>query len=121
MNATACCTSTFFELAGDPPVVVDFVVSDAEAAALIALVGAERASLFYVRAPVEFGVTRDSGSGPASYHGLAARLQIGVIRRPHHGTTRDARETKSSGKIAELPELGRRDEALDREVIAARL
>lgn len=51
----------FFELAGDLPLVVEFVVSDAEAACLIELVGAERASLFYVQTPVEFGVTRDGG------------------------------------------------------------
>jgi len=51
----------FVELAGDLPVVVEFVVSDAEAATLIELVGAERASLFYVKAPVEFGVSRDGG------------------------------------------------------------
>jgi len=42
-------------------VVVEFVVSDAEAARLIELVGAERASLFYVRIPVELGVTRNGG------------------------------------------------------------
>ncbi|MBA2591604.1 MAG: hypothetical protein M3495_20875 [Pseudomonadota bacterium] len=46
---------------GDLPVVVEFVVSDAEAARLIELVGAERASLFYVRIPVELGVTRNGG------------------------------------------------------------
>ena len=51
----------FFELAGDLPIVVDFVVSDAEAARLIDLVSAERASLFYVKIPVEFGLTPDSG------------------------------------------------------------
>jgi len=49
----------FFELAGDLPVIVEFVVSDAEAARLIELVGAEGASLFYAKIPVEFGVTRD--------------------------------------------------------------
>ena len=51
----------FFELAGDLPVIVEFVVSDAEAARLIELVDAEGASLFYVKIPVEFGVTRDGG------------------------------------------------------------
>lgn len=51
----------FFELAGDLPIVVEFVVSDAEAARLIDLVSAERASLFYVKIPVEFGLTRDGG------------------------------------------------------------
>lgn len=49
----------FFELAGDLPVIVEFVVSDAEAARLIELVGTERASLFYAKIPVEFGVTQD--------------------------------------------------------------
>lgn len=45
----------FFELAGDLPVVVEFVVTEVEAARLTEIVGAERASLFYVKAPVEFG------------------------------------------------------------------
>ena len=51
----------FFELAGDLPVVVEFVVTEVEAARLIEIVGDERASLFYVRIPVEFGITRGGG------------------------------------------------------------
>ncbi len=51
----------FFELAGDLPVCVELVVSEDEVARLLALVGNEQASLFYVRVPVEFGVTRDGG------------------------------------------------------------
>jgi PII-like signaling protein len=47
----------FFELSGDLPIAVEFVVSESEAARLIDLVGAEQASLFYLRVPVEFGLT----------------------------------------------------------------
>lgn len=47
----------FFELAGDLPVVVEFVVTAEEAERLLALISAEKASLFYVKIPVEFGVT----------------------------------------------------------------
>jgi len=62
MGATASCTRTVSsKLAGDLPVVVEFVVTEVEAARLIEIVGAERASLFCVKAPVEFGVTRDGG------------------------------------------------------------
>lgn len=51
----------FFELAGDLPVVVEFVVSAEEAERLLALVSEEKASLFYVKIPVEFGVTGTTG------------------------------------------------------------
>lgn len=47
----------FFELAGDVPVVVEFVVSAEEADQLLALLAAERVSLFYVRYPAQFGLT----------------------------------------------------------------
>lgn len=50
----------FFELAGDLPVVVEFVVSEEEAARLIEMIGAEKASLFYMKIPVEFGLTNDT-------------------------------------------------------------
>jgi PII-like signaling protein len=47
----------FFELAGDLPIVVEFVVSEDEAQRLLDMVSAERASLLYVKIPVAFGVT----------------------------------------------------------------
>ena len=47
----------FFELAGDVPVEVGFVVTDAVASKLIALVAAEDLSLPYLKTPAEFGVT----------------------------------------------------------------
>ena len=47
----------FFELGGDLPVVVEFVVTADEAERLLALLDEEKASLFYVKIPVEFGVT----------------------------------------------------------------
>jgi len=49
----------FFELAGQLPVEVGFVVSDDEADRLLALLAVEKASLFYVRHPVEFGFTAE--------------------------------------------------------------
>ncbi|MGH8713486.1 MAG: DUF190 domain-containing protein [Casimicrobiaceae bacterium] len=45
----------FFELAADMTVQVEFVVTDAEAEALLALLVKERVSIFYVRVPGEFG------------------------------------------------------------------
>lgn len=49
--------SHFFELAGDLPVVVEFVVSGDEAEKLLALLDSEKVSLFYVKYPASFGVT----------------------------------------------------------------
>ncbi|MDG4585171.1 MAG: DUF190 domain-containing protein [Candidatus Competibacter sp.] len=46
----------FFELAGNLPVEVVFLVSDEEAAQLLALVEREKIHLFYVRMPAEYGV-----------------------------------------------------------------
>lgn len=46
----------FFELAGDLPVVVEFVVGDAEAVRLIERVRAEGVHAFYVKLPAEAGV-----------------------------------------------------------------
>jgi PII-like signaling protein len=46
----------FFELAADMTVEVEFVVTDDEAEALLALLKTERISIFYVRVPAEFGV-----------------------------------------------------------------
>ncbi len=45
----------FFELAGQLTVVVEFVVSDAQADALLDAAREERANLFYTRAAVDFG------------------------------------------------------------------
>jgi uncharacterized protein len=45
----------FFELAADMTVEVEFVVTDGEAEALLALLKGERISIFYARVPAEFG------------------------------------------------------------------
>jgi len=47
----------FIELQGDLPIEIVFVVSEAEATRLLALVEAEGLTLFYAKSPVEFGVT----------------------------------------------------------------
>ena len=44
----------FFELAGDVPVLVEFLCSDAEADALLALLRDENVPLFYARLPATF-------------------------------------------------------------------
>jgi PII-like signaling protein len=44
----------FFELAGDVPVLVEFIVSETEADALIAGLRKESVHLFYARLPAEF-------------------------------------------------------------------
>ena len=46
----------FFELAGDMPIAVEFVVSDAEAESLLNLVKQEKIQVFYLRMPVEYGL-----------------------------------------------------------------
>ena len=46
----------FFELAGQLTVLVEFIVSDAEADSLLALTREGGAALFYTRAAVEFGL-----------------------------------------------------------------
>lgn len=45
----------FFELAGDVPVVVEFVVSQQQADTLIEVARSDGAALFYSRSVVEFG------------------------------------------------------------------
>ena len=50
----------FFELAGDLPLEVVFVVSDEQAESLIELVRREKIPLFYVRMPAEFGIVNGS-------------------------------------------------------------
>ena len=44
----------FFELAADMTIVVEIVVTDAEADALLGLLRRERISIFYARVPAEF-------------------------------------------------------------------
>jgi PII-like signaling protein len=47
----------FFELAGSLAVEVEFVVTEQEAAALLALLDSERINAFYALIPARFGVT----------------------------------------------------------------
>jgi len=54
----------FFELAGDVPVLVEFILSEADADALIDALRAEKIELFYARVATEFDTT-----GPASADG----------------------------------------------------
>ncbi|HEY2346361.1 MAG TPA: DUF190 domain-containing protein [Xanthomonadaceae bacterium] len=46
----------FYELAGDLAVVVEFLLTSAEADAMLARLRAEQANVFYARTAVEFGV-----------------------------------------------------------------
>lgn len=50
----------FFELAGDLPVTVEFIVSEEDADRLLAMARAERMPLFYLRVPAEFAVLNGS-------------------------------------------------------------
>lgn len=47
----------FFELQGDLPVEVGFVLTEDEAQLLFEVIETERLSLFFIKLPVEFGVT----------------------------------------------------------------
>jgi uncharacterized protein len=47
----------FFELAGSLAVEVEFIVTEQEAAALLALLDSERINAFYALIPARFGVT----------------------------------------------------------------
>ncbi|MFN3398471.1 MAG: DUF190 domain-containing protein [Sulfurimicrobium sp.] len=47
----------FFELAGDLPVEVVFMVSEKEAGMLLELIRSEGLTLFYIKLPAEYGVT----------------------------------------------------------------
>lgn len=47
---------TFFELAGELPVRVEFVLSDTEAERMLAIVRKAGVELVYARSPIEFGV-----------------------------------------------------------------
>lgn len=46
----------FFELAGDLPVEVVFMISDDEAAQLFEMIRQEKIHIFYVKMPAEYGV-----------------------------------------------------------------
>jgi len=50
----------FFELAGDVPVLVEFILGESEADSLLADLRREKISLFFTRVTTEFDVT-DSG------------------------------------------------------------
>lgn len=54
---------TFFELAGELPVELEFLVSEQQADRLLALLAAHKLQLFYVRMPSEYGVSGDSRAG----------------------------------------------------------
>lgn len=45
----------FFELAGEVPMVVEFIVTEAEVERLLELVRGEKVHAFYTRAAIEFG------------------------------------------------------------------
>jgi PII-like signaling protein len=47
----------FFELAGDLPIEVEFLVSDEQAERLLALLKDENLRLFYARMPAEYGIS----------------------------------------------------------------
>jgi len=47
---------SFFELAGDVPVLVEFMLDEAAADRLLALIEAEDLRLFHARLPIEYGV-----------------------------------------------------------------
>ena len=46
----------FFELAGDQPVEIEFVLDEKQAGELIALLKVEKLRLFYVRMPITTGI-----------------------------------------------------------------
>jgi PII-like signaling protein len=52
----------FFELAGEVPVLVEFLVSDAEAEKLFAVLHAEKIDLFYARLDADFGTSESQKS-----------------------------------------------------------
>jgi PII-like signaling protein len=51
----------FFELAGEVPVLVEFIIPESQADALLRLVAAEHLDLFYARIPAEFSQVDQSG------------------------------------------------------------
>jgi len=55
----------FFELAGDVPVLVEFICTEAEADALLTALRGENVHLFYARLPTEFDWIEPAGAGGA--------------------------------------------------------
>jgi PII-like signaling protein len=53
----------FFELAGEQPMLVEFIVDEGQAQALFALLRREDQALFYARLPAEFGVSNEGDPG----------------------------------------------------------
>jgi hypothetical protein len=53
----------FFELAGELTVLVEFLVSEAEAELLLRIVREDGAKLFYARFPAEFGLVDGEAAG----------------------------------------------------------
>lgn len=53
----------FFELAGDVPVLVEFILTDAESDSLLASLREEKIHLFYALIPTEFGVIDSQAEG----------------------------------------------------------
>ena len=51
----------FFELAGQSTILVEFIVTQEQADALLGLVHAEKLPVFHVRFPVEYGVDGATG------------------------------------------------------------
>ena len=46
---------TFFELAGEVPILIEFLVSESDCSRLLDSLAAEELDLFYTQMPVEFG------------------------------------------------------------------
>ncbi len=59
----------FFELAGDLPVEVDFIVGEQEASALLALIEREGIQVVYARIPASFDVIDPDGADGAGSRG----------------------------------------------------
>ncbi|MEZ5446932.1 MAG: DUF190 domain-containing protein [Gammaproteobacteria bacterium] len=59
----------FFELAGELPVEVEFIVSDEESRALLALIEREGVRVFYARIPADFEVINPDGDNDAVNRG----------------------------------------------------
>lgn len=62
----------FFELAGELPMQLDFVVSEQEAASLLEVVRREKIRVFYLKVPAEFGVLNPDSTDVADSGGAAA-------------------------------------------------
>ena len=52
----------FFELAGEEPVLVEFIAGDEQAEAFLQLLGVELPEIFVVRVPVEYGCAGDAAA-----------------------------------------------------------